>query len=426
MQFFLLVVPTALFLFLSLFLTLVLWYPDGVSSSQLTVHYSLFAVVFAGWLFALFAFRLFDPWWHKHIRDFVGAFLSAILVSSVFAVIVFYLQPDLLITPRRFLVTVFLIGGVLVFIWLFGFRLFFQRRAKTKVYFFACDPDALGFTAEEQRVNASFDIAGTMTSGEDLLSESLEHVWFVVRKVSTLQEEEKAFLQDAVLKGATVVSVADFYEQYFRRIHLEDVDDQWVLTQVKKMPVFDVMKRLVDVVASLFLCVPFVIILPLVAVLQLFFDRGPVFFLQERQAIGSKTFRIVKFRTMRHGTATDTWTQEGDARITRLGLLLRKTRIDELPQCLNILKGEMSLVGPRPEQVHIVKELQEKIPFYAQRSRVRPGLTGWAQLYVYASTEAETRKKLQYDLYYLKQRSPMFDFEILVKTLIHVLRFAGR
>ncbi|MEK7451733.1 MAG: sugar transferase, partial [Patescibacteria group bacterium] len=135
---------------------------------------------------------------------------------------------------------------------------------------------------------------------------------------------------------------------------------------------------------------------------------------------------IYKYRSMRDGTPNNIWTQDGDPRITAFGKFLRKTRIDELPQCFSLLKGDMSLVGPRPEQVNIAKTLCNEIPFYDTRHMIRPGITGWAQLHVYAGTTEETRKKLQYDLYYLKHKSIIFDLEIMIKTIFHILFLEGK
>jgi lipopolysaccharide/colanic/teichoic acid biosynthesis glycosyltransferase len=186
------------------------------------------------------------------------------------------------------------------------------------------------------------------------------------------------------------------------------------------------MKRFFDLLLGLTLFLVFLVTLPAVAILVKLSSPGPIFFKQERHSLDGRRFQIVKYRTMKYGTATNTWTEKGDVRITSIGRWLRKTRLDELPQCLNILRGDMSFVGPRPEQAQIAERLSDLIPFYGRRTQIRPGLVGWAQLYVYASTDEETRKKLQYDLYYLKHRSLMFDLEILLKTVLHLLRFSGR
>jgi lipopolysaccharide/colanic/teichoic acid biosynthesis glycosyltransferase len=127
-----------------------------------------------------------------------------------------------------------------------------------------------------------------------------------------------------------------------------------------------------------------------------------------------------------HQGPGNTWTAIADPRITGIGKILRVTRLDELPQFINLLQGNMSLVGPRPEQVHFVDMLKQEIPFFDERHWVKPGLTGWAQLNVYASTLEETKRKLQYDLYYIKHQSILFDLEIILKTFYHIIMGKGR
>jgi lipopolysaccharide/colanic/teichoic acid biosynthesis glycosyltransferase len=126
------------------------------------------------------------------------------------------------------------------------------------------------------------------------------------------------------------------------------------------------------------------------------------------------------------GGATNTWTKVNDPRITKVGKILRKTRIDEWPQFINLILGTMSLVGPRPEQPHIVEDLKKQVPFYDERHLVKPGITGWAQLNIYAGSLEETKLKLQYDLYYIKHRSFLFDLEIILKTVYYIFTWKGR
>jgi lipopolysaccharide/colanic/teichoic acid biosynthesis glycosyltransferase len=157
-------------------------------------------------------------------------------------------------------------------------------------------------------------------------------------------------------------------------------------------------------------------------------NRGPLFFRQPRTGKNGETFQILKFRTMVPATATAAqWTQEDDPRITPVGRWLRKTHVDELPQLLNILRGDLSFVGPRPEQPHYVEDLVEKIPFYALRHAVRPGLTGWAQVkYPYGASDLDAMEKLQYEFFYLRHQSLTLDACILVRTLRSVIGRAGR
>ncbi len=169
-------------------------------------------------------------------------------------------------------------------------------------------------------------------------------------------------------------------------------------------------------------------LLLLVAVSVKLDSRGPVFYRQERVGLGGRTFVLVKFRSMRVDAeaAGPRWASEHDPRVTRLGRLLRLTRMDELPQLLMVLAGSMSLVGPRPERPHFVGQLTQAIPHFADRIAVKPGLTGWAQVnYPYGASVEDARQKLAYDLYYLQHRSLLLDLRILLATIRVVLCGSG-
>jgi exopolysaccharide biosynthesis polyprenyl glycosylphosphotransferase len=190
-----------------------------------------------------------------------------------------------------------------------------------------------------------------------------------------------------------------------------------------------VVKRLVDIiVASLGL----VILLPVflaVAVLIKLTSRGRVFYRQERMGLDGRRFKIIKFRTMvrsAEGESGPVMCRPGDPRMTKVGRFLRKFSIDEFPQLVNVLKGEMSLIGPRPERPFFVDQLQRSIPFYRTRLTVRPGLTGWAQVnYRYGSSEEDALVKLKYDLYYIRHQSILLDLLILLRTVAKVIRMQG-
>lgn len=192
--------------------------------------------------------------------------------------------------------------------------------------------------------------------------------------------------------------------------------------------VYPALKRVVDLGFAVGLGLGIVAIAPLVALAIRFDSAGPVFYSQERVGLDGRLFRIFKFRTMRqdaekHGAV---WAQVGDARVTRVGRLLRLTRIDELPQVWNVLRGDMTLVGPRPERPEFTSLLETEIPGYAERHRVKPGITGWAQVrYRYASSVRDAEAKLEYDLYYVKYRSLRLDLQVLLKTVAVVVQMRG-
>ena len=183
-------------------------------------------------------------------------------------------------------------------------------------------------------------------------------------------------------------------------------------------------KRIVDIVFSLLaltLCAPLCLILSLAIYLE---SGGPILFRQERVGLKDKRFRIVKFRSMRTETQMrePAWASEGDRRITRLGRVIRRYRLDEIPQFINVLEGDMSLVGPRPEQPGFVEMLEREIPYYSQRHTVRPGITGWAQIkYKYGASSEDAKNKLEYELFYIKHMSLSLDLLIMFRTVQVVL-----
>lgn len=168
--------------------------------------------------------------------------------------------------------------------------------------------------------------------------------------------------------------------------------------------------------------------MPLVFISNLFGNKGKLLYTQKRVGKKGVEFKIIKFRSMVSNAEKNgvVWAKKNDSRVTPFGRLLRKTRIDEVPQFFNVLKGDMSLIGPRPERPEFVRQLEKDLPFYAIRHVIKPGLTGWAQvMHPYANTVEDQHKKLMYDLYYIKERNILLDFKIVIKTLSTVLFFRG-
>lgn len=239
-------------------------------------------------------------------------------------------------------------------------------------------------------------------------------------------------LLDCRIGGLEVVDVQTFFEREFGKIRVDLLTPSWlVFSDGFQMNAFrDMTKRLLDITASILLLAvgwPFM----LLTVLGIWLEEGPrapVFYRQRRVGQNGVPFDMLKFRSMRVDAEKDgaRWAQADDDRKTRVGRVIRKFRIDELPQILNVLRGDMSLVGPRPERPEFVRELARRIPYYDERHRVKPGITGWAQLrYPYAANEHDTLEKLQYDLYYVKNHSFLLDLLILLQTAEVVLWSKG-
>ncbi len=238
---------------------------------------------------------------------------------------------------------------------------------------------------------------------------------------------------DCKMSGIQVLDLLTFFEKETSRIKINLLHPSWIFfsTGFHAGTIQQYGKRLLDICVSLFLLSLAFPVMLVVAAASLIESRGrdPVFYHQERVGRNGKMFKVHKFRSMRVDAESDgvaRWASENDTRITRLGAFLRRTRLDELPQILNVLVGDMSLVGPRPERPEFVAELSKTIPYYTERHRVKPGVTGWAQLlYPYGSTIEDAREKLQFDLYYVKNSSLFLDLIILLETVEVILMGKG-
>jgi exopolysaccharide biosynthesis polyprenyl glycosylphosphotransferase len=218
--------------------------------------------------------------------------------------------------------------------------------------------------------------------------------------------------------------LSSFHEDLFGHVTVTEINTAWFqyIMHPRYSAGISAAKRVCDVVGATLMSLAF---LPLLAVLSVLIklDRGPVFFGQTRIGEGGRPFTVWKLRTMREQTDTARWAAEDDDRVTWIGHLLRRTHVDELPQLLNILRGQMSLVGPRPEQAEFVERLERAVPFYTRRHLIKPGLTGWAQVRCgYEGSDEGSLWKVSHDLYYLKHRSMALDFAILWETVLTLLR----
>ncbi|GJL52075.1 TIGR03013 family XrtA/PEP-CTERM system glycosyltransferase [Candidatus Nitrospira salsa] len=237
-------------------------------------------------------------------------------------------------------------------------------------------------------------------------------------------------LLDIKSLGVEVVDGHRMYEAECGRLSIDELKPSFLIFSqgFRRKPVVMVLKRLVDVVGAslgLFLLAPLLLIIASLIKLD---SQGPVFYRQTRVGLHGYPYVLRKFRSMRHNAEDDgvKWASVSDDRVTRVGYWLRRLRLDELPQFMNVLKGEMSLVGPRPERPHFVQELRTFIPFYDLRHTVRPGITGWAQTcFQYAASLEDSHMKLQYDLYYVKNLSLWLDIRILLRTFHVVLLGTG-
>lgn len=387
-------------------------------------------------------------------------FFQKIIISGIIwlaiAVFFFYAAAGT-VSPKTTLLLVALISFSLLGLWRYIYNRFVSvKLLKTAVVFAGSTPETTElanlFLSEPQR---GFIVAGFILGETDTLPEPLRTlpqagslagllkktpglaISLIVLAPSAASSSALATeLYGALFSQISILSLADFYEQIFKRIPPFTFSEDWFVTHLKEQTrkMNDRFRTIIDYGCAIIMGAVTLVTLPFIAFAIKCSSPGAIFFKQLRVGRMGQPFMIYKFRTMRvmgkNGSAEISGPQfasVNDSRITSVGKFLRRTRLDELPQCLNILKGEMSLIGPRPERPEFAKELTARIPFYTLRNLVKPGLTGWAQLqHSYYGNIEENLYKLEYDLYYVKNRSFILDVIILLKTVNVVVRMMGR
>ncbi len=295
----------------------------------------------------------------------------------------------------------------------------------------------LGFIDDDLRKKSKsyfgFAVLGTSEHLLDIVEEYRVSD-IVVAINGEIKGETFQTILDTQERGVEISRMPIMYEELTQRVPIEHLESDWVIRsfvdQVRVSGTYELAKRLMDILGGFVGTLVFMILFPFIALAILVESGFPIFYSQTRLGKGGSVFRIYKFRTMKQDAEADGEAKaavENDPRVTKVGNFLRRTRLDEMPQFLSVLQGEISLVGPRAERPELVAEYQKQIPFYRARLLVKPGLTGWAQInYGYVATIRETVVKLEYDLYYIKHRTLNMDMNIVLRTIGTVIRRTGR
>ena len=274
-------------------------------------------------------------------------------------------------------------------------------------------------------------------AGNDRLLEIIEAKAIseiIIAITGEMQGSTFQILLDAQQSGMEIIPMPSLYEELLGRVPIHHLESEWLIrsfvNDARVDGFYEMEKRLLDILVSLAGLSICILLTPITAVLILLDSGFPIFYNQIRSGKSGKLYNIYKFRTMYQDAEKDgkaQVTHEHDERITRVGTILRRTHIDELPQFWNVLCGDMSIVGPRAERPELIIEYQKHIPLYRARLLVKPGMTGWAQVnYGYSATVAQTVIKLEYDLYYIKHRNIVMDILIILRTMSQVIGFRGR
>jgi exopolysaccharide biosynthesis polyprenyl glycosylphosphotransferase len=418
-------------LYAALFIALLIRYGGDFYTQLLNAQVSAFTVVFILWIIIFYIAGLYDLRRLRNNIDFVKTLFLCIGVNAAIAVLLFYLIPAFGIAPKTTL---------LIFIVVFAIIEVFWRRFLNRLMAFGGAPNkaliigdgAIG--AEIKRtiaenpqlgyaIKAELDEKTAYGTPQEIKTIALREGVNLIIISNKLKHEPAlvATLYELFASGIVVTDLVSFYELIMRKVPITEVQETWFLENIAQaVSFYDPLKRASEFIGALALgiiLIPFELLIALLVVLT---SRGPVIYRQVRVGEKGKNFTLYKFRTMRVDAEKDgaQWATKNDARTTPIGGALRASHLDELPQLWNIVRGDLSFVGPRPERPEFVAKLAARIPYYEARLFIKPGVTGWAQINHRADlTDADVIEKLQYDIYYLKNRSPILDWAIILKTI---------
>ncbi|HSE35446.1 MAG TPA: exopolysaccharide biosynthesis polyprenyl glycosylphosphotransferase [Candidatus Paceibacterota bacterium] len=427
------------FWYASLWCALALRAFESPSFAVYLTHAEPFTYLFLVWAVVFYISSLYEPHTVVFKSRLPAVILNSQAANALIGVLFFYLIPYFGITPKTVLFLDLLTAFVLITLWrIFGVPLLGLRRKERAVLIGSGDE-----TRSLERVvndNPLYPmkfitwVDAEKLDGIDFEGEVLSRIYAedVSTVVIDLKNEKVApivpKLYNLIFSHVRFVDQYRIYEDIFDKIPLSLIGYNWFLENISSRAHFgyDIAKRAIDIALALVLLIPTALVLPFVALAIRLEDGGAVFYIPERVGRGNQIFRIYKFRTM---STMDEGRRLGEnaQRVTRVGAFLRKTRLDELPQLWNVLTGDLSLIGPRPEFPALVKEYVEQIPYYNMRHLITPGLSGWAQVHHEKppQTVEETKEKLAYDLYYLKNRSLALDLKIVLKTIRTLLSRTG-
>ncbi|HPL95329.1 MAG TPA: sugar transferase [bacterium] len=442
----------AIFYF-SLWLTLLFRYQGSEIAERWTQHFLPFTFIFAVWLLIFYISGIYSLQLARNNYLFYSTILKGMAWCAGIAITVFYLiKPG--ITPK----TNLLLELIIVIVLLIAWRQIFNLLVTIKPW----QNNVLIIGLNEQTINLSKEINATPQLGlkvvgiinegatNEVPDETMRPVEIInpphslsglvkIKKIKTiitaLNPHQNPQLVNKLYECLPLkISFWDlptFVEKFTGKVPINSIGQVWFVENLKESQknIYEIMKRTIDFIFSFLFLLVSLPLLPLLYLIVKMESEGSFFFMQQRTGRLGKKFLAIKIRTMYKNAEENgpQWAQKNDPRVTKVGKFLRKTRLDEIPQLINILRGEMSFIGPRPERPEFIAKLEQKIPFYNERLLIKPGLTGWAQInFPYGASESDALEKLQYDLYYIKNRSGLLDLSILLKTIKTVLSGGGQ
>lgn len=429
----LLLIVDALILFVAMTLVVVARKGGNPSLTYLVRHFDLFTILFPMWILmyfieGLYTLKTYNP------ANLPISILRGTLFSLAVSVIVIYIIPPKLLTPKTNLVLIASVAIPLLYSWRRFFFSYFGAASRLRSTVVIGSPDTIALVEDEikRKPHLGYKVVSSYTSDLSQVPDMKDVELIAIERNVTKNSELYKEIFGILGSGVEIIDLAKFAEKISGKIPIRAIDESWFIEYCghQESRSYDVLKNLIDrTVAILMMIMLIPLAIVLLPVLLIVHGR-PIFFKQVRTGLNNQPFTLYKLRSMvidAEKTGAQ-WAKPGDARITPLGKILRKSRLDELPQLINILKGEMSLVGPRPERPEIISDkLAPHIPYYSLRHLVKPGVTGWAQVtFRYGFSQEDSMEKLQYDLFYVKNRNIWLDILVIIKTIKTVLTGAGQ
>lgn len=421
----------ALSFWIAFCLMLAVRWGSSLTSNFVMANFVPFFALWLVWCLIAYSMQLYSrAVYGSRKYDWIVAGTVALFILLGAASMLFYFSgrmPNANISPHGSLLLFWMLFSALFISWRTAAESVLAKRMTERVLIVGTAPElnelASFLTAHGEYGFMAFSVTQvppSPTALARLVKE--ENVETVVSTDALFPQDLYPALSSLSSLNVTFSDPASFYENKIGKIYLGSVSNIWALTSVVRRisPVFSLSKEFGEKCIALILGICLAPLILLIAAFIKLTSRGPVLYAQTRVGMGQKHFLLYKFRTMRENAEITgpQWAQENDPRVTPAGKILRASHLDELPQLFNIMRGELSFVGPRPERPEFVKELAQAIPFYNLRHIVHPGITGWAQInYPYGASIQDAKEKLQYDLYYLKHRSLALDLSIVLKTI---------
>ncbi len=408
--------------YLSLWLTLLIRYRQLPDTELWASHFAPFSLIFIFWFLSLFIFDLYRRQRLLLRPRLARTIINAQLLNSVLALAFFYFIPYFTVTPKTNLFIHLLLSLMLLLVWRLRLTNYVvPSRPETIVL--ACTGSEVAEIKQAFIKQSNLEV---INWSEWLKAKNGRPVTIVINTDEAASQEQLSKFYRLVFSGVSFINVQQLYEIFFERVPISLISHGWFLTNISNRPKlgYNFFKRVMDIIVALIVGLVSLLLYPLVIFAIKLEDGGPIFYVDERVGRGGRLIKIYKFRSMSLQSNIQ------DRQPTRVGRFIRKARIDELPQLWSVIKGDQSLIGPRPEKSDYVALYSQQIPYYDTRHLIAPGLSGWAQLYQenHPHFQAEidaTREKLSYDLYYLKNRSWWLDVKIALKTIRALLSRTG-